>query len=417
MTFKRNMGLANRSNNRWLPMIGIAAFAAVLFTPQINATQSITVPSVQPPTLPAAEITAGWLSLFDGQTLFGWHAMTACNWQVVDGEIRVDRGETGLLRSSAQFDDFELRLEFKSTEQTNSGVFIRTSPSPTDPTVDCVEWNIASREMSPFPTGSLVGRAATQQAFDARQWMSVRIVADGNRIQSWINEIQTCDYTQPEDRKLGRGYIGLQYNSGSVAFRNIKILPLNLQELPLDPKGNNWDPTAARNSTFEITENGALHVLGGPGQLESKDSFADFVLSFKCRTNKAGLNSGVFFRCIPGEFLNGYESQIQNQVHGEDPRRPVDCGTGGIFRRANARIVNARDQEWFSKTIIAHGPHISVWVNGMQVTDWTDRRDPAPNPRNGKRLEAGTIILQGHDPGTDILFKDFRVRELEARGR
>ena len=115
--------------------------------------------------------------------------------------------------------------------------------------------------------------------------------------------------------------------------------------------------------------------------------------------------------------MNGYESQIQNQFKDGDRTKAVDCGTGGIFRRQNAVRVNANDKEWFSKTIIANGPRIAVWVNGYQVTDWSDNRKPDDNPRRGRRLEAGTIIFQGHDPTTDILLKDIGARELKSRNR
>ena len=71
--------------------------------------------------------------------------------------------------------------------------------------------------------------------------------------------------------------------------------------------------------------------------------------------------------------------------------------------------------KWFTKTIVAVGPHVSVWVNGLQVTDWTDKRKPHANPRKGLRLEAGSIILQGHDPTTDILFGRIEGAELSPR--
>ena len=97
------------------------------------------------------------------------------------------------------------------------------------------------------------------------------------------------------------------------------------------------------------------------------------------------LNSGIFFRCIPGEFTNGYESQIHNGFNDGDRSKPKDFGTGGIYRRIAARRVVPNDKEWFHKTIVADGPHIAVWVNGYQVTDWTDDRKPDKNPRNGLR--------------------------------
>src|SRR5690606_40013127 len=103
-------------------------------------------------------------------------------------------------------------------------------------------------------------------------------------------------------------------------------------------------------------------------------------------TNASHLNSGIFFRCIPGETMNGYEAQIHNGFHDGDRTRPIDCGTGGIFRRQDARVVAANDQQWFAMTLVAQGRHMAVWVNGLQVTDWTDTRDQDPNPRNGLRL-------------------------------
>jgi len=77
--------------------------------------------------------------------------------------------------------------------------------------------------------------------------------------------------------------------------------------------------------------------------------------------------------------------------------------------------VIADDFEWFAKTIIAEGPHIAVWVNGTQVTDWTDKREPDENPRRGLRLEPGTIMIQGHDPTTDLSFRNLRAAEMPRR--
>jgi hypothetical protein len=148
------------------------------------------------------------------------------------------------------------------------------------------------------------------------------------------------------------------------------------------------------------------------GQLESDATYGDFTMQFDTRVDGDGLNSGIFFRCIPREYMNGYECQISNKIEGGDPTKPTDFGTGAIYRRIPARRVNARDHEWFTTTIVATGPHMAVWVNGLQVTDWTDPRPPHDNPRNGLRTAAGTISLQGHDPTTDIRFRNMRIGEL-----
>ena len=72
--------------------------------------------------LTSDQIQEGWLALFDGRSLYGWKAESKADWQVSDREIRVSGGEMGLLRTTSQFDDFELLLEFKAGPKTNSGI-------------------------------------------------------------------------------------------------------------------------------------------------------------------------------------------------------------------------------------------------------------------------------------------------------
>jgi hypothetical protein len=397
--------------------VGLALMMALVFLAFVPSSSAYTIQSSDSlgttPSLTQDQIMDGWLSLFDGKSLFGWKAVTNADWKVTEGEIRVSQGAMGLLRTTSQFDDFEMTLEFKSDERTNSGIFLRTSPSPKDVLNDCYELNIASPLDHDYPTGSLVGKAKCDLKIDPKRWNHFRILAEGNKIKVWLNDEKAVDYI--DSKKIGRGYIGLQLNSGQAAFRNISIKPINKKRLFDGKTLDGWDVSQKLDSEFKVTKQGELQILNGRGQLESKDSFGDFVFSMLCKTNAKGLNSGVFYRCIPGDLMNGYESQIQNQFKDNDRTQPVDCGTGGIFRRVNARQVNANDNEWFAKTIIASGPHVSVWVNGFQVTDWTDKRKPNANPRKGLRLEKGTFIFQGHDPTTDILLKNIEAKEIESR--
>ncbi len=368
-----------------------------------------------PPGLTTDEVAQGWISLFDGQSLYGWKAESQVDWQVVDGEIRASGGLVGLLRTTSQFGDFRLRLEFRSAADTNSGVFLRTSPQPRDPSADCYELNIAPAD-NPFPTGSLVGRMKTAEKFEQgtpETWHQLEGTAVGGDFTVPVDGREVLTYHDPEP--LGRGYIGLQFNQGSVAFRNIALLPLGLNPLFNGSSLDGWDSSRAEATRFSVTDKGELRLQGGRGQLESAGRFGDFILQLDCRTGAANLNSGVFFRSIPGELMNGYESQIHNGMLDGNPSKPADFGTGAIFRRQPARRIVAKDEEWFTKTLIAAGPHFATWVNGYQVCDWTDNRPVHENPRNGRRLEAGTLILQGHDPGTDILFRKIRAAEIPPR--
>ena len=101
------------------------------------------IAAAEPNTLSPDELAEGWILLFDGETLFGWRAASEANWEVRDGAISVSQGEPGLLCTTSQFGNYQLKVDFRSAPGTNSGVFLRTSPKPSDVTTKCYELNIA----------------------------------------------------------------------------------------------------------------------------------------------------------------------------------------------------------------------------------------------------------------------------------
>lgn len=366
----------------------------------------------QTPGLTPEEIEDGWISLFDGETLFGWNQVTKTDWKVVDGTIQATDGEIGLLCTTTQFADYILRADFLAEENTNSGIFLRTSPRPKSPSYDCYELNIAPPSNS-FPTGSFVAREKVTPDCQPGEWHTFEVRVQGPVLEvkldgEVVSTLEDKDY-------LGKGFIGLQHNEGKIQFRNISLKPLGLKSIFNGKDLTGWKQYPEMVTKFDVTEEGAIHAQDGPGQLETEGLYANFVLQMNAKTNAENLNSGLFFRSIPGDKMMGYESQIHNGIEGDDPTKPVDSGTGAIFRRTVARKVVSKDNQWLTKTLIAEGAHISVWVNGFQVTDWTDQRKPDANPRKGLRLEAGSIILQGHDPTTDVLFRNFQIQELPER--
>jgi hypothetical protein len=301
-------------------------------------------------------------------------------------------------------------LQFRSPTATNSGIFVRTPRVPKNPAEDCYEVNIAPPD-NPFPTGSIVGREKTSLAgAEPDAWHTYVIKAEGDTVTLHIDEQEVCRYQDPSP--LPPGYIGLQLNEGRVEFRDIRLRPLGANPIFNGKDLTGWSTALARESRFGVTDAGELRVESGSGQIESEGRYGDFILQLECFVAGERLNSGVFYRCIPGDRMNGYESQIHNGFRDGDRTKPVDAGTGAIYRRTTARRVVPDDHEWFAKTIIADGPHVAVWVNGYQVTDWTDTRPPHENPREGLRTEPGTICIQGHDPTTDLRFRNLRIVEL-----
>ena len=364
--------------------------------------------------LDAQESAEGWVRLFDGHTLFGWEIAGNVNWRIEDGALVADQGDVGLICTSTTWDDFEMTTEFQASAETNGGIFIRTPFDPMDPSTDCYEINIAP-DSNPFPTGSIVGRqkvdaeAAGQPTPD--QWRTMTIRAEGDTITVSLDTQVVCEYT--DQIHLNARRIGLQHNSGRIAYRNVKVKPLNLQST-LDQDLSQWKKYPEMPGSFTVNEEGALHVQGGRTQLETKESYGDFALLAQYQLAEPSMNSGIFFRCIPGDEMMGYECQVSNEMSDGNPLAPTDHGTGGIFRRQVARVVAGYPDQPSSVLLVAHGDRIAAWVNGVQVSDWQDTRDEHENPRKGKRLDPGTIMIQGHDPGTDALFQKIDIVKLSS---
>ncbi len=77
----------------------------------------------EPNKLTPEEIAEGWILLFDGETMYGWTPSSEANWAVKDGIVSVSEGKGGLLCTNSEFGNYELKVDFRSPEATNSGVF------------------------------------------------------------------------------------------------------------------------------------------------------------------------------------------------------------------------------------------------------------------------------------------------------
>lgn len=365
-----------------------------------------------PNTLTPQEVSEGWILLFDGETTFGWAPRGGSQWEVKEGALCYKPGSGGgFLATTTEFADFQLRAEFWIDEKANSGVFLR-GPTQGDITaLNAYEVNIFDPHEK-WPTGSINELAKARQSIETTgKWNTYDLTADGNRLVVRLNGETTVD--THNDRRA-RGVIALQNlkGEGEVRFRSLKLKPLNLKRIFNGRDLSGWQEIPGRKSVYSVTPEGWLNVKNGNGDLQSEGEYGDFVFQLDIISNGTHLNSGVFFRAIPGQFWSGYESQIRNQWQGDNRGQPVDYGTGGIYNRQPARRVVSKDREWFTKTIVAHGRHIATWINGIQVTDFTDTRQPNESARQGYRAQPGVLSLQGHDPTTDLSFRNLRIAEM-----
>ena len=176
---------------------------------------------------------------------------------------------------------------------------------------------------------------------------------------------------------------------------------------------NDWK-ASEKPGTFRV-ENGEL-IVNGPrshlfyeGPVHNHD-FHNFELKVECMTFPKA-NSGIYFHT---EFWDndwpakGFEVQV-NQTHGDVKK------TGGLYNVKD--VLNespVKDNEWYTYDITVKDKHVVVKVNGKVTADWTQPDDwKGPPGMPGRVLSHGTIAIQGHDPGSKILYRSIKIKPLD----
>lgn len=190
-------------------------------------------------TLSSATAGDGFVALFDGKTLEGWHGDTEL-WSVVDGAI-VGSSEgkklphNSFLATKKKYKNFVLRLKFKLRNH-NSGVQFR-SKQHKEYVVRGYQADIADNKF----LGILYeegGRGILQNVdgdevkkhVKTGDWNEYVITANGPHITQVLNGHTTVDY-QEKDAKKGatEGVIALQLHRGpemKISFKDIEIKEL-----------------------------------------------------------------------------------------------------------------------------------------------------------------------------------------------
>jgi len=199
------------------------------------------------------EKQAGWILLFDGQSLNRW--MTSggkpSRTPVQQGCLNPHGCGDYMLIHTQQWSDCVLALDFKLSQGCNSGIFLRTYPLTPLPGKD-VGYNgieiqlLDSITAGYHDTGAVYDLAKpTRNAMrPAGEWNHIEIVSKANRLEvclngEWVNRVDLNQFTAPNRRPDGsdhkfavaysqhprRGYIGLQDHGSDCWFKNIKLLP------------------------------------------------------------------------------------------------------------------------------------------------------------------------------------------------
>jgi hypothetical protein len=170
----------------------------------------------------------GWITLLDSSKMGDWDEVGKANWAMKDGALVVDKldgKDTSYLVTKNSYKDFQIRAEFWTDEEANSGIFIRCDQSKKIDSKICYEVNIFDKRPDPsYGTGAIVGVAKVDPMPKAAgKWNTYEITAQGPHLVIVLNGQKTADV---QDTTHARGPFALQYGSGVVKFRKIQIKPL-----------------------------------------------------------------------------------------------------------------------------------------------------------------------------------------------
>jgi len=170
----------------------------------------------------------GFVSLFDGKTLDGWHLMNGAKFVAEDGVIKLNGGR-GWLCSDKEYADFILRLELRFMKpKQDGGVFLRSNK-------DGKDWPSRKYEVQSENTVRMAKIFGAKHDLKVElvqktlkpvgEWNEYDIKLVGSKIEVRLNGelVSTSDSMSA----LTRGYLGLQGESGFHEYRNLRIRDLS----------------------------------------------------------------------------------------------------------------------------------------------------------------------------------------------
>jgi hypothetical protein len=204
------------------------------------------------------EVAAGWKLLFDGTTFDGWRNFgkdTLVGWTIDSGNLLAlglggDYANDIITR--AQYENFELILEWKTSPGGNSGIFFNAVEdtaidalyeiAPEYQIIDEVTWDgdSLSEGQKAAACYDMYYANAGKKLMPVGEYNTSKIMVNKGNVQHWLNGAIVAEYQlwTPEWDSLKtvrkwkdyplygtarKGHIGLQDHGKKTWFRNIKI--------------------------------------------------------------------------------------------------------------------------------------------------------------------------------------------------
>jgi hypothetical protein len=295
----------------------------------------------------------GFAPLFNGRDLTGWVNANCApeTWTVRDGMIHCTGHPTGALRTSRQYENFILEVEWRHLSSGgNSGVFIWGTPiaAPGVPFLRGIEvqvldhgfnvpgkneWYTTHGDVFPIHGATMkpFGRHNGQRSFPSEErskgspeWNHYRIVCTNGVIRLHVNGKEVSG---GEDCNYRNGYLGLESEGAPVEFRNIRIKELPSSGAPVElsaPLDQGWRPMFTgldfRGWKTNATTSDRWHADGEHLTLRSEKATAESTL-----WNEHDFGDSEFvIDCRPGKTKEGLEKSVPAlQVRGLEVKCPI----------------------------------------------------------------------------------------------
>ena len=204
-------------------------------------------------TLTAEEKEAGWELLFDGNVIDKWRVYkrdTMSGWEVKDGEMVALGIESADIISKDQFENFELKVDWKVSKGGNSGIFFNVvedtaysavyQTGPEYQIVDDYEFPEPLKEWQKAAANYGMHAASKQVSKGANEYNSSMIRVENGHVTHWLNGEQVVEYDlwtpeweakiqeskwkeHPDYGKAKSGHLALQDHGNVIWFKNIKV--------------------------------------------------------------------------------------------------------------------------------------------------------------------------------------------------
>ena len=200
--------------------------------------------------LTAAEKEAGWILLFDGNSIEHFRnykkEKVSPKWVVKDGAMTLTKKGGGDLITKKEYGAFEFMVDFKISKGGNSGLMFHVKeteakPWQTGPEIQ-IQDNVDGHD--PQKAGWLYQLYQPKEGVDATkpvgEWNTLKVLITPEKCVQWMNGTKYVEYVKGSaewDKKVAaskfskfskfgkatKGHLCLQDHGDVVSFRNIKI--------------------------------------------------------------------------------------------------------------------------------------------------------------------------------------------------